>query len=96
MQDPVLNTVKLIAEPWDCGPGGYQVGSFPPGWGEWNDKFRDTVRDFWRGEGDIRIVWRRACAQSPDSFDHNGRKPYASVNFLTAHDGFTLNDMRHF
>ena len=65
-QDPVLADVKLIAEPWDCGPGGYQVGGFPPGWAEWNDKFRDTVRDFWRGEAP-RARWRRACAPRPTS-----------------------------
>jgi isoamylase len=92
MQDPVLNTVKLIAEPWDCGPGGYQVGSFPPGWGEWNDSFRDKVRDFWRGENTATDLAPRLCA-SGDMFNHNGRKPSACVNFITAHDGFTLNDL---
>ena len=90
-QDPVLNAVKLIAEPWDIGPGGYQVGAFPPGWAEWNDKFRDTVRDFWRGEASAAALAPRLCA-SPDFFNHHGRKPRASVNFITAHDGFTLND----
>ena len=91
-QDPVLNTVKLIAEPWDCGPGGYQVGEFPPGWAEWNDKYRDTVRDFWRGHAKPAALSSRLLA-SPDLFDRLGRKPSASVNFVTAHDGFTLNDL---
>jgi len=91
-QDPVLGTVKLIAEPWDCGPGGYQVGGFPPGWAEWNDKFRDTVRDFWRGEAPASEMTRRMCA-SGDLFDDQGRRPWASINFVTAHDGFTLNDV---
>ncbi|HUC73124.1 MAG TPA: glycogen debranching protein GlgX [Stellaceae bacterium] len=91
-QDPELRTVKLIAEPWDCGPGGYQVGGFPPGWAEWNDKFRDVTRDFWRGEASANALAPRLCA-SGDLFDHRGRKPWASVNFVTAHDGFTLNDL---
>ncbi len=91
-QDPVLSTVKLIAEPWDCGPGGYQVGRFPPGWAEWNDQYRDTVRDFWRGEASAADLAPRLYG-SADLFDHLGRKPYASVNFITAHDGFTLNDL---
>ena len=91
-QDPVLETVKLIAEPWDCGPGGYQVGGFPPGWAEWNDQFRDTVRDFWKGDAAASALAPRLCA-SPDLFKHRGRKPWASVNFVTAHDGFTLNDL---
>jgi isoamylase len=91
-QDPVLSTVKLIAEPWDCGPGGYQVGSFPPGWAEWNDTYRDTVRDYWRGEASASEFAPRLCA-SPDKFNHSGRKPYSCVNFITAHDGFTLNDL---
>jgi isoamylase len=91
-QDPLLGTVKLIAEPWDCGPGGYQVGGFPPGWGEWNDKFRDTVRDFWRGEAQAGEMTRRLCA-SGDVFNHQGRRPWSSINFVTAHDGFTLNDV---
>ncbi len=91
-QDPVLGTVKLIAEPWDCGPGGYQVGAFPPGWAEWNDKFRDTVRDFWRGEAPASALTPRLCA-SGDIFNHQGRRPWACVNFITAHDGFTLNDL---
>ena len=91
-QDPVLSSVKLIAEPWDCGPGGYQVGRFPPGWAEWNDQFRDTARDFWRGESSAAELAPRLYG-SADLFDHLGRKPYASVNFITAHDGFTLNDL---
>ena len=92
MQDPVLSKVKLIAEPWDCGPGGYQVGAFPPGWAEWNDKFRDTVRDYWRGEGSPAALATR-LAGSPDVFRRRGRQPWASVNFVTAHDGFTLRDL---
>jgi isoamylase len=91
-QDPVLATVKLIAEPWDCGPGGYQVGGFPPGWAEWNDKFRDTARDFWRGKAAPASLAPRLCA-SGDIFNHRGRKPWSSVNFITAHDGFTLADL---
>ena len=91
-QDPVLGDVKLIAEPWDCGPGGYQVGAFPPGWAEWNDQFRDTLRDFWRGEAPAAALTPRLCA-SADHFNHAGRRAWASVNFITAHDGFTLNDL---
>lgn len=87
-----MRTVKLIAEPWDCGPGGYQVGAFPPGWAEWNDNFRDRVRDFWRGEAPASAIAPRLCA-SGDIFNHRGRKPYACVNFITAHDGFTLSDL---
>ena len=90
-QDPVLTSVKMIAEPWDCGPGGYQVGAFPPGWAEWNDKFRDTVRDFWRGEATVAALAPRLSA-SAELFKHEGRRAWASVNFITAHDGFTLND----
>ena len=91
-QDPVLDSVKLTAEPWDCGPGGYQVGAFPPGWAEWNDKFRDTVRDFWRGAAPVTALTPRLCA-SGDIYNHQGRRAWASVNFVTAHDGFTLNDL---
>jgi isoamylase len=91
-QDPILDGVKLIAEPWDCGPGGYQVGEFPPGWSEWNDKFRDTVRDFWRSSAPVAALAPALCA-SGDIFNHRGRKPWASLNFVTAHDGFTLNDL---
>jgi isoamylase len=91
-QDPALAAVKLIAEPWDIGPGGYQVGSFPPGWAEWNDKYRDTVRDFWRGQASVAELAPRLCA-SPDEYNHSGRRSWACVNFVTAHDGFTLNDV---
>src|SRR4029450_5846998 len=92
-QDPVLNSVKLIAEPWDLGPGGYRVGQFPPGWAEWNDRFRDTVRSYWRGDdGKVGDLAARLTG-SPDLFNQRGRKPWASVNFVTAHDGFTLNDL---
>jgi isoamylase len=91
-QDPVLETVKLIAEPWDCGPGGYQVGEFPPGWAEWNDKFRDAARAFWKGDVPASALAPRLCA-SGDLFNRRGRKPWASVNFVTVHDGFTLNDL---
>jgi glycogen operon protein len=92
-QDPVLSKVKLIAEPWDVGPGGYQVGQFPPGWAEWNDKFRDTVRAYWKGdEGKVPELASRVTA-SGDLFNRRGRKPWASVNFITAHDGFTLHDL---
>ena len=91
-QDPVLNSVKLIAEPWDCGPGGYQVGGFPPGWAEWNDRFRDDVRAYWKGDGGLLPDLASRITGSADKFDKRGRKPWASVNFLTAHDGFTLHD----
>ena len=91
-QDPALAGVKLIAEPWDCGPGGYQVGEFPPGWAEWNDKFRDTVRAFWNGDAVLPELAKRITG-SGDLFNRRGRKPWASVNFITAHDGFTLNDL---
>ncbi len=90
-QDPLLRDVKLIAEPWDIGPGGYQVGRFPPGWAEWNDRFRDTVRDYWRGEKSASDLTSPLCA-SGEVFNNHGRKPWASINFVTAHDGFTLND----
>ena len=91
-QDPVLRTVKLIAEPWDCGPGGYQVGEFPPGWAEWNDRYRDTVRDYWKGDASASAVAQRLCA-SAEIFNRLGRRPSACVNFVTAHDGFTMNDL---
>jgi glycogen operon protein len=91
-QDPNLESVKRIAEPWDCGPGGYQVGEFPPGWSEWNDKFRDTVRDFWNGGSSVAELVKRLCA-SADLYSRQGRRPWASVNFVTAHDGFTLYDL---
>ena len=92
-QDPVLAMTKLIAEPWDIGPGGYQVGRFPPGWAEWNDKYRDTVRAYWKGDGGQLPEFVRRISGSADLFDHRGRKPWASVNFVTAHDGFNLNDL---
>ncbi|WP_326687843.1 glycogen debranching protein GlgX [Streptomyces sp. NBC_01795] len=92
-QDPVLRRVKLIAEPWDVGSGGYQVGAFPPLWTEWNDRYRDTVRDFWRGAlPDVRDLGYRLSGSS-DLYAWGGRRPYASVNFVTAHDGFTLRDL---
>jgi glycogen operon protein len=92
-QDPVVSQVKLIAEPWDLGDGGYQVGGFPPLWTEWNGRFRDTVRDFWRGAtGDVRDLGYRLSGSS-DLYDWGGRRPYASVNYVTAHDGFTLRDL---
>ena len=92
-QDPVLKRVKLISEPWDIGPGGYQVGEFPPGWAEWNDKYRDTVRSYWKGdEGKTRDLAARV-AGSGDIYDKRGRAPWATVNFITAHDGFTLHDL---
>jgi len=95
-QDPILSAVKLIAEPWDCGPGGYQVGGFPPGWAEWNDRYRDTVRRFWRGdERQLPDLAKRLTA-SADLFKRRGRKPWSSVNFITAHDGFTLADALSF
>ncbi len=91
-QDPVVSQVKLIAEPWDIGPGGYQVGGFPPQWTEWNGKYRDTVRDFWRGEPSLGEFASR-LAGSSDLYEHSGRRPFASINFVTAHDGFTLRDL---
>lgn len=92
-QDPVLSSVKLIAEPWDCGPGGYQVGGFPPGWAEWNDHFRDTVRAFWKGDEGKASALAGCMTASADRFHRRGRRPWSSVNFLAAHDGFTLADM---
>ncbi len=91
-QDPVLSSVKLIAEPWDIGPGGYQVGAFPPGWAEWNDRFRDEVRAYWKGDQHMTAPLAGKLCASADLFNRRGRKPWASVNFITAHDGFTLND----
>jgi glycogen operon protein len=92
-QDPVLSQVKLIAEPWDVGDGGYQVGNFPVPWSEWNGKYRDAVRSFWKGdEGRIGEMGYRLTG-SPDLYRQDGRRPYASINFVTAHDGFTLNDL---
>ncbi len=92
-QDPVISQVKLIAEPWDVGDGGYQVGNFPPLWTEWNGKYRDTVRDFWRGEPRTLAEFASRITGSSDLYEHSGRKPIASINFVTAHDGFTLRDL---
>ena len=92
-QDPVVSQVKLIAEPWDIGPGGYQVGNFPAQWTEWNGKYRDTVRDFWRGEGETLGEFASRLTGSADLYESSGRRPFASINFVTAHDGFTLRDL---
>jgi isoamylase len=92
-QDPTVSQVKLIAEPWDVGPGGYQVGNFPPQWTEWNGKYRDTVRDFWRGEPATLGEFAARITGSADLYAHSGRRPGASINFVTAHDGFTLADL---
>jgi glycogen operon protein len=92
-QDPVISQVKLIAEPWDVGPGGYQVGNFPVLWSEWNGKYRDTVRRFWKGDESQVAELAYRLAGSSDLYQHNGRRPYASINFVTAHDGFTMHDL---
>ncbi len=92
-QDPLLTDAKLIAEPWDTGMGGYQVGAFPPGWAEWNDKYRDNIRRYWKGDGGQLPELASRLAGSADVYDHRGRRPWASVNFVTAHDGFTLADL---
>jgi len=92
-QDPVLSQVKLIAEPWDVGSGGYQVGNFPPGWNEWNDKYRDALRGYWKGDGGLIGECARRITGSADLYEASGRKPHASINFITAHDGFTLQDL---
>ncbi|WP_066515380.1 glycogen debranching protein GlgX [Curtobacterium ammoniigenes] len=92
-QDPIVSQVKLIAEPWDVGPGGYQVGNFPPQWTEWNGRYRDTVRDFWRGEPSTLGEFASRISGSADLYEHDGRRPVASINFITAHDGFTLYDL---
>jgi glycogen operon protein len=92
-QDPIISQVKLIAEPWDVGPGGYQVGNFPVLWTEWNGKYRDTVRRFWKGEGGTTAELATRLCGSSDLYEDDGRKPYASINFITAHDGFTLQDL---
>jgi len=92
-QDPVLSRVKLIAEPWDLGSDGHQLGRFPPGWSEWNDRYRDTVRRFWRGDGGVIGELATRLTGSADLFAHHARRPWASVNFVTAHDGFTLRDL---
>ncbi|WP_020401413.1 glycogen debranching protein GlgX [Kordiimonas gwangyangensis] len=93
LQDPVLSRVKLIAEPWDIGPGGYQLGQFPAGWQEWNDRFRDRTRAFWRGDSGARAELASPLLGSAEYFDHSGRRADASVNFITSHDGFTLRDV---
>jgi glycogen operon protein len=92
-QDPVLSRLKLVGEPWDIGPGGYQVGGFPPGWAEWNDKYRDTVREYWKNEDGTAPEFASRLLGSADIYDQRGRRPWASVNFVTAHDGFTLHDL---
>ncbi len=92
-QDPLLSRLKLIAEPWDVGPNGYRLGNFPPGWAEWNAQYRDTVRRFWKGDQGVAAELASRLAGSSDIFNHMGRRPWASVNFITAHDGFTLTDL---
>jgi glycogen operon protein len=92
-QDPVISQVKLIAEPWDVAEGGYQLGNFPPGWAEWNDKYRDTVRSYWKGEGGVIGEVASRLSGSSDIFQPTGRGPTASINYVTAHDGFTLHDL---
>jgi glycogen operon protein len=92
-QDPVLSQVKLIAEPWDLGAGGYQVGNFPPGWAEWNDRYRDTMRAYWKGDGGLIGEFAMRLTGSSDLYNRSSRRPYASVNFISAHDGFTLHDL---
>ncbi len=93
LQDPILSQVKLIAEPWDLGSGGYQVGNFPHLWSEWNGRYRDTIRRFWAGDGGLISEVATRLTGSSDLYQHNGRKPYASINFVTAHDGFCLRDL---
>ncbi|HLV66229.1 MAG TPA: glycogen debranching protein GlgX, partial [Polyangiaceae bacterium] len=92
-QDPVISQVKLIAEPWDVGPGGYQVGNFPVGWTEWNGRYRDAVRRFWKGDGGSASELATRLAGSSDLYEQSGRRPYASINFVTCHDGFSLEDL---
>src|SRR5688500_3509261 len=92
-QDPVISQVKLIAEPWDVAEGGYQLGNLPPGWAEWNDKYRDTVRSYWKGEGGVIGEVASRLSGSSDIFQHAGRGPTASINYVTSHDGFTLRDL---
>ena len=92
-QDPVLTPVKLIAEPWDLGEGGYQVGNFPMGWAEWNDKYRDTMRAYWKGDGGLIGEFARRLMGSSDLYGKSGRRPHASINYVCAHDGFTLQDL---
>ena len=91
-QDPILSQVKLIAEPWDVGEGGYQVGNFPVLWTEWNGMYRDTMRDFWRGQSPVAEFARRFTGSS-DLYQSDGRRPFASINYITCHDGFTLRDL---
>jgi glycogen operon protein len=93
LQDPVLSQVKLIAEPWDVGEGGYMVGGFPVPWSEWNGKYRDCIRRYWKGDGDTIAEFAYRLTGSPDLYEHQGKKPYASINFVCAHDGFTLSDL---
>ena len=92
-QDPVISQIKLIAEPWDLGSGGYQVGNFPVLWSEWNGRYRDSVRDYWRQQGKSIEELAHRLTGSPDLYEATGRRPWASVNFVTAHDGFTMADM---
>ncbi len=92
-QDPLLSRIKLIAEPWDIGPGGYQLGGFPAGWSEWNDRYRDTVRQFWRGDPGVMPEFARRLHGSSDLFEYGGRRPTASINFVASHDGFTVHDL---
>ena len=92
-QDPIVSQVKLIAEPWDIGSGGYQVGNFPPLWSEWNGKFRDVSRDYWRGENQTMAEFANRFTGSSDLYEQTGRRPYASINFVTCHDGFSLHDL---
>src|SRR5690606_34250049 len=91
--DPVLAGIKLIAEPWDLGPGGYQLGAFPAGWSEWNDRYRNQVRAFWVRKAAYRGEIASRIAGSPDVFGHHRRSPTASINYIAAHDGFTLHDV---
>ena len=92
-QDPVLSQVKLIAEPWDLGQGGYQVGNFPALWSEWNGKYRDSIRKFWKGDGGMVSEFATRFTGSSDLYEWSSRRPHASINFVTCHDGFTLNDL---
>jgi len=92
-QDPILSQVKLIAEPWDIGEGGYMVGNFPVGWTEWNGKYRDNIRSFWKGDGDAVSEFGTRLCGSSDLYEHSGRRPYASINFVTSHDGYSLYDL---
>ncbi|MFT6691058.1 MAG: isoamylase [Colwellia sp.] len=93
LQDPILNSAKMIAEPWDIGPGGYQLGGFPSPWSEWNDRYRDTMRRYWRGDKGLLPEFARRIHGSSDIFEHSGRQPFASINFLCSHDGNTLRDL---